>query len=187
MYYIVIVIVIANYAQKETYNCKYIYSLLILYTEFHVSCMYAKFRSNCRTTYKAEQACYTALTVCLLYLEVCFLRGREWTVLRYNSGWIPTLMDSYKSNPITGLDRSWGFQKVEASRFQDNRHMNVVRMSTVRTGRLYPRAIVRPEKLCQWKIPMTPSGIEPATFRLVAQCLNQLCHTAQCQSKLLRQ
>jgi hypothetical protein len=42
------------------------------------------------------------------------------------------------SNPITGMDRPLGFQEVEAPRFLDNRHMKVVRLSAVRTGRLYP-------------------------------------------------
>jgi hypothetical protein len=70
--------------------------------------------------------------------------------------------------------------------------MKVVRLSAICSGCLYPtgnipglisvggwvdfKAIVRPEEFCQWTLQKTSSGIEPATFRLVAQCLTQLRH-----------
>jgi hypothetical protein len=38
----------------------------------------------------------------------------------------------------TGLGRPLGLQEVEAPRFLDNRHMKVVRLSALRTGRIYP-------------------------------------------------
>ena len=40
-----------------------------------------------------------------------------------------------------GLDRPYGFQEIKAPRFQDNRYMKVVRLSVLRTGRLYPQEI----------------------------------------------
>jgi len=54
----------------------------------------------------------------------------------------------------------------------------VVRLSALSTGRLVlifvtgwvePRTTAPPERLCHSKIPTTPSGIETATFRLVAR------------------
>jgi len=63
----------------------------------------------------------------------------------------------------------------------------VVRLSALHTGRLYPqeklsllisvRGWVDPRILCPWKIPTAPAGIELATFRFLAQCLNH-CVTA---------
>jgi hypothetical protein len=42
-------------------------------------------------------------------------------------------------------------------------------------GRVYPRVIVQLEELGKLKTP-TSLGLNPTTFRLVTQCLNQLCY-----------
>jgi len=44
-----------------------------------------------------------------------------------------------QNTPVTDLDRPWGFQDVEIPRFQDSRHMKVVRLPALRTSCLYPR------------------------------------------------
>ena len=69
----------------------------------------------------------------------------------------------------------------------------VVRLSALRTGSLYPQEMLLVlisvrgwvgRILCQWKIPITPAGIEPATIRFVAQHLNH-CATAQNRTIIL--
>jgi hypothetical protein len=84
------------------------------------------------------------------------------------------------------VPEGWG------SRFQESRFIKVVRLSSLRSGRLYLpenipgthfcQRLSRPQghsaagRISQWKIPKTPSGIETATFRLLAQFLIQLRH-----------
>jgi hypothetical protein len=53
-----------------------------------------------------------------------------------------------KTCPYTGLDSPWGYQEVEAPRFQDCQHMKVVRLSALRTGRLYPPGNIPGTRFC---------------------------------------
>ena len=87
---------------------------------------------------------------------------------------------------------SEGFKGLRFPRFQDNRHMKVARLSASGTGHLNPQEIflafisvrawvgrtqghsARQKDYVNGKTPLTPSEIEPPTFRLAAQRLNQL-------------
>jgi hypothetical protein len=81
----------------------------------------------------------------------------------------------------------WGFQISRQSPHEGGKvvslthcpplpHRKYSWYSFLLTGLLDPRATVRPEGLYQWRITVIPSGIEPASFRLVARCFNQLRH-----------
>jgi hypothetical protein len=44
-----------------------------------------------------------------------------------------------KASPLQALTDPWGSRRLRFLEFLDNRHMKVVRLSTLRTGRLYPQ------------------------------------------------
>ena len=105
------------------------------------------------------------------------------------SSWLDLLLKG-KAIPLQTWTGPEGSSRLRLPRFQDIRHVKVVR-SVLRTGRLYPPskyfwysfllgAESTPGPQCgrkdyvDEKLQWHHRGIEPATFRLVAQCLNQL-------------
>jgi hypothetical protein len=95
-----------------------------------------------------------------------------------------------KTIPVRAYFRPWSFQEVEATRFRDNRHIQVVMLSALRTGRLYPlypgniagthfssrlsrlQESSKTRRITSTKNPMTILGMEPATLWFAVECFN---------------
>jgi hypothetical protein len=96
----------------------------------------------------------------------------------YSTGVGARVPEGKKQKVKQSLYRPWGFLKdcetIGIWRWQDCQPYAPAAFTPQEIFLLL--TCVRGWGLCQWKILMTPSGIEPATSRLVAQCLNQLRH-----------
>ena len=95
------------------------------------------------------------ISVCLKSSEQavrCIKRSRNYMLthaVTFKLRNISSRLDkSIKSNAITALDRPRGFREVEAPIFHDNWHMKVVRLSALRTSRLYPLGNISGTHFC---------------------------------------
>jgi hypothetical protein len=85
-------------------------------------------------------------TYVLSLLEISGSSATPWAC---QTLWCPVMRVKRQSNPITGLEKPWSFQDVEAPRFPDNRHIKLVRLSALRSGRLYPPGNIPGNHFCE--------------------------------------
>jgi hypothetical protein len=95
-------------------------------------------------------------------------------------------LSHYRAGEALGVPGGWGSRISRQSAHEGGKVVSPTHRPSLPPGRISgtisvgrwvdPRAKMRSEGLSHWKIPVTPSGIEPATFQFVAQCLNQLRH-----------
>jgi len=131
---------------------------------------------------------YDMINLCQLQLDCHTVAVVQCTFThkQYNKVKVKVMQFHYRPGESLRIPGGWGSKILRQSAHEGGKVVSPTHrpplpqetflvLISVR-GWVNPRAIVRPEELCQWKNPVTPSRIEPATFRLVAQCLNQLRH-----------